>query len=92
MLDSFSESSADELETLVQNEVSNLNNSSSSNSSTNSQTDTFEWNVNAGIELGNLNIGGGVGGSNSTTLSNTKPLSCRRATNVGFRKCPIYPC
>ena len=71
VLDSFSESSADELETLVQNEVANESSSSSSNSETSSETDTSNWNIEAGIDLGPFNIGGGYSEGGSDTISNT---------------------
>lgn len=71
VLDSFSESSADELETLVQNEMSNILNSSNTSSETSANSSESNWNVGGEIGCAWASVSASVGGSSSTSSSNT---------------------
>ena len=83
VLDSFSESSTNELEKLIENETGLSSNSTSESSSSSSKTRNGNIGGNVGVSLfGIVNIGvsGGYEGGSST--SSTNSTSATRASNV----------
>ncbi len=69
VLDSYSESSAEDLQTLVENEVEHA--TSMSKSESNSKTGNWKAGGSAGINLGFFKIGGGGGGGGTSSSSSS---------------------
>jgi hypothetical protein len=69
VLDSYSESSAEDLQTLVENEVEHA--TSMSKSESHSKTGNWKAGGSAGINLGFFKIGGGGGGGGSSSSSSS---------------------
>jgi hypothetical protein len=83
MLDSFSESSATELDTLLQHEQGNMSSTSDSSggagssfsTSTDSKNSSKSFGISGGLNIGPLSIGGGYGRSESEMSTSSNGMS-----------------
>lgn len=83
VLDSFSESSTNELEKLIEEETNKSSNTTVGSSSTNSQTRSGNVGGNVGVALfGIVNIGASGGYESGSSTSSTNSTSATRASNV----------
>lgn len=80
ILDSFSESSANEIQTMVESQSAFLSNTDATQ--TTEQTGTWEAGGGFGLDLGIFQIGGGGGGGGTSTT--TQSLNTAIATQVGI--------